>query len=40
MMAALDAAGFDPTPPEKSLRPFAILVQKDQMNLMLVCGSV
>jgi len=33
MMAALDAAGFDPTPPGKEPAPFRLLVRKDQANL-------
>jgi len=33
MMAALDAAGFDPTPPGKQTSPFRRLVHKDQEAL-------
>lgn len=33
VMAALDAAGFDPTPPGKEPAPFRKLVHKDQVNL-------
>lgn len=33
MMAALDAAGFDPTPPGKDPAAFRLLVRKDQANL-------
>ncbi len=33
MMAALDAAGFDPTPPGKEPSAFRKLVRKDQANL-------
>jgi len=33
MMAALDAAGFDPTPPGKEPAAFRLLVRKDQANL-------
>ena len=33
MMAALDAAGFDPTPPGKQPSPFRTLLRKDQANL-------
>ncbi len=33
MMAALDAAGFDPTPPGKEPAAFRMLVRKDQANL-------
>jgi hypothetical protein len=33
MMAALDAAGFDPTPPGKEPAAFRLLVRKDQTNL-------
>jgi tetratricopeptide (TPR) repeat protein len=33
IMAALDAAGFDPTPPGKQPSPFRVLVRKDQANL-------
>jgi len=33
MMAALDAAGFDPTPPGKPLSEFRALVRRDQENL-------
>src|SRR5712692_7553612 len=33
MMAALDAAGLDPTPPGKEPSPFRALVRKDQANL-------
>ena len=33
MMAALDAAGFDPTPPGKVPAAFRLLVRKDQANL-------
>ncbi len=33
MMAALDAAGFDPTPPGKEAAAFRMLVRKDQVNL-------
>ena len=33
VMAALEAAGFDPTPPGKEPSPFRMLVRKDQMNL-------
>jgi len=33
VMAALDAAGFDPTPPGKESSPFRLLVRKDQTNL-------
>src|SRR6266850_7169324 len=33
MMAALDAAGFDPTPTGKEPAAFRLLVRKDQANL-------
>jgi len=33
VMAALDAAGFDPTPPGKEPSAFRLLVRKDQTNL-------
>ena len=33
VMAALDAAGFDPTPAGKEPSPFRLLVRKDQANL-------
>ena len=33
VMAALDAAGFDPTPPGKERAAFRVLVEKDQANL-------
>jgi hypothetical protein len=33
VMAALDAAGFDPTPPGKEPAAFRLLVRKDQANL-------
>src|SRR6266849_8434991 len=33
MMSALDAAGFDPTPPGKASSAFRQLVRKDQANL-------
>jgi tetratricopeptide (TPR) repeat protein len=33
VMAALDAAGFDPTPPGKEASAFRMLVRKDQANL-------
>ncbi|HMG72170.1 MAG TPA: hypothetical protein VK582_01605 [Pyrinomonadaceae bacterium] len=33
MMAALDAAGFDPTPPGKEPAAFRLLVRRDQVNL-------
>ena len=33
VMAALDAAGFDPTPPGKEPSPFRTLVRRDQANL-------
>ena len=33
LMAALDAAGFDPTPPGKEPSVFRLLVRKDQANL-------
>ena len=33
VMAALDAAGFDPTPQGKTISPFRALVRKDQANL-------
>src|SRR5690349_1263916 len=33
VMAALEAAGFDPTPPGKESSPFRLLVRKDQTNL-------
>jgi tetratricopeptide (TPR) repeat protein len=33
VMAALDAAGFDPTPPGKEPSPFRMLVRRDQTNL-------
>ena len=33
VMAALDAAGFDPTPPGKETSAFRALVRKDQANL-------
>src|SRR5882762_4273905 len=33
VMAALDAAGFDPTPPGKEPSAFRMLVRKDQANL-------
>jgi len=33
MMAALDAAGFDPTPPGKEPAAFRVLVRRDQANL-------
>jgi len=33
VMAALDAAGFDPTPPGKEVSAFRALVRKDQANL-------
>jgi tetratricopeptide (TPR) repeat protein len=33
MMAALDAAGFDPTPAGKEPSPFRLLVRKNQANL-------
>src|SRR5258708_7267656 len=33
MMAALDAAGFDPTPPGKEPAAFRLLVRRDQANL-------
>src|SRR5215813_3838680 len=33
MMAALDAAGFDPTPPGKQVSPFRALVRKDNAAL-------
>src|SRR5713226_2918388 len=32
-MAALDAAGFDPTPPGKEPAAFRLLVRKDQASL-------
>ena len=33
MMAALDAAGFDPTPPGKQVSPFRAIVRKDNAAL-------
>src|SRR6266446_10475125 len=33
VMAALEAAGFDPTPPGKEPSAFRMLVRKDQANL-------
>src|SRR5256714_326953 len=33
VMAALDAAGFDPTPPGKDISSFRALVRKDQVSL-------
>jgi tetratricopeptide (TPR) repeat protein len=33
VMAALDAAGFDPTPPGRDLSPFRALMRKDQSSL-------
>ena len=33
VMASLDAAGFDPTPPGRQLSPFRALVRNDQANL-------
>src|SRR6476646_10539669 len=33
MMAALDAAGFDPTPPTKQISPFRAIVRKDNAAL-------
>jgi len=33
MMAALDAAGFDPTPPGKEPAAFRLLLRKDQASL-------
>lgn len=33
VMASLDAAGFDPTPPGRELSPFRVLVRKDQASL-------
>src|SRR6266436_9082382 len=33
MMAALEAAGFDPTPPGKEPAAFRLLVRKDQANI-------
>src|SRR5689334_18474936 len=32
-MAALDAAGFDPTPPGKQISPFRAIVRKDNSAL-------